>query len=153
MVSRSETPEGDRRGLVDRLTIQDLAILGLAGVALAHRRFPQPEPDRPLIPLEGLLVLALVALAVNLAGARRSSGRSPSSFQKYVKTGILSPGLAPRRRGRRGARTRAGGAHRGILGTGLHPGTLALLDMRQNRDAAPLRPRQGSSGPSGIVVR
>ena len=90
VVSRSETPGGERGGLSTGLALQNLALLGLAGVAFASRSFPQPEQNRPLIPLEGLLVLALVALAVNLAAARAIKQPIPSLIQKYVKTGILT---------------------------------------------------------------
>jgi 4-hydroxybenzoate polyprenyltransferase len=88
--SASETRTGETRGLMAGLTIQNLAILGLSAVAMAHRRFPQPAPDRPLIPLEGLLVLALVALAVNLAAVRAIQQPAPQTIQRAVKTGILS---------------------------------------------------------------
>jgi UbiA prenyltransferase family len=90
VVSRSETSGGVRGGLVAGLGLQDLALLGLAGVTLAHDRFPQPDFDRPLIPLEGLLVLALVALAVNSTAARAIEEPVPQLIQKTVKTGILS---------------------------------------------------------------
>ena len=82
--------EGDRRGLVAGLTLQDLALLGLAAAAMTHRRFPYPAPDRPLIPLEGLLVLALVAMVVNQAAAAAIKQPTPRSIQRTVKTGILS---------------------------------------------------------------
>ena len=101
VVSRSETSGGNRGGLVAGLALQDLALLGLAGVALCPSPLPAPDPDRPLIPLEGLLVLALVALAVNSPPPRAIRAADPQLIQKTVKTGILSPGLAPRRRGRR----------------------------------------------------
>jgi hypothetical protein len=90
VMSRSETSGGVRGGLVAGLGLQDLALLGLAGVTLAHDRFPQPDPERPLIPLEGLLVLALVALAVNSVGSRAIKEPIPELIQKSVKTGILS---------------------------------------------------------------
>jgi 4-hydroxybenzoate polyprenyltransferase len=90
VVSRSETSGGIRGGLVAGLGLQDLALLGLAGVTFAHNRFPQPDPERPLIPLEGLLVLALVALAVNSTAARAIKEPVPQLIQKTVKTGILS---------------------------------------------------------------
>ena len=44
----------------------------------------------PLIPLEGLLVLALVALAVNLAATRAIHRPQPAMVQKTVKAGIFS---------------------------------------------------------------
>ena len=90
VVSRSETRGEDRRGLITGLTLQDLALLALAGAAMAHRRFPAPPPDRPLIPLEGLLAFALVAMVLNQAAAAAIEQPSPQSFQKTVKTGILS---------------------------------------------------------------
>ena len=91
MVSRSETSGGNRGGLLTGLALQDLAILGLAGVALAHRRFPQPD----------------LGPAADPAGrpARSRPGRAggqprpppepssqpiPQLIQKTVKTGILT---------------------------------------------------------------
>src|SRR5439155_6838612 len=90
VVSRSETRADDPHGLMTGLTILNLALLGLAAAAMAHRHFPQPAPDRPLIPLEGILVLALVALAVNLAATGAIRLPMPRSVQNVVKTGILS---------------------------------------------------------------
>jgi 4-hydroxybenzoate polyprenyltransferase len=90
VISRSETHEGERRGLVAGLTILDLALVGLAAVALAHHRFPYPAPHRDLIPLEGLLVIALIAAVVNQAAAAAIRRPTPGSIQKTVKTGILS---------------------------------------------------------------
>lgn len=89
-ISRSETREGDRRGLIAGLTILDLALLGLAAVAMAHHSFPSPATDRPLIPLEGLLVIGLVALLVNQAAVAALKQPSPQTIQRTVKTGILS---------------------------------------------------------------
>jgi 4-hydroxybenzoate polyprenyltransferase len=62
----------------------------LAGAALSPRRFPAPLADPPVIPLEGLLVLVLVALVVNVAGSRALREPSPRYFQSAVKTGVLS---------------------------------------------------------------
>jgi 4-hydroxybenzoate polyprenyltransferase len=90
VVSRSEASGGSRGGLLVGVAIQNLAMLGLAGAALAPRRFPHPDLDRPLIPLEGLLVLALVALAVNLAAGRAIRDPTPALVQKTVKVGILA---------------------------------------------------------------
>jgi 4-hydroxybenzoate polyprenyltransferase len=72
------------------LTLQNLALLALAAVAMAHRRFPFPATDRPLIPLEGILVFGLVALVLNQTGGAGIQQPTPRSFQKVVKTGILS---------------------------------------------------------------
>ncbi len=90
VISRFETHEGDRRGLVAGLTILDLALLGLGAVALAHQRFPYPASGRPLIPLEGILAIALIALVVNQAATAAIKQPTPRSIQKTVKTGILS---------------------------------------------------------------
>jgi 4-hydroxybenzoate polyprenyltransferase len=90
VVSRSEVSGGNRAGLLTGLAMQNVALLGLAGVALAHRDFPHPDPDRPLIPLEGLLVLALVALAVNSSAARALKQPVPQLIQKYIKTTLLA---------------------------------------------------------------
>jgi len=90
VVSRSETSGENRGGLFAGLALQDLALVGLAGATLAHQRFPEPDLDQPLIPLEGLLVLALVALAVNASAARAIQQPIPVLIQNTVKTGILS---------------------------------------------------------------
>ncbi len=90
VVSRSETRGENRRGLVTGVTLQNLALLALAAAAMAHRRFPDPAPDRPLIPLEGLLVFGLVATVLNLAATAAIRQPTPGSVQKAVKTGILS---------------------------------------------------------------
>jgi hypothetical protein len=89
-ISRSETESGRTRNLLIGLTLQNLAIVGLMAVALQPRRFTYPLSDRPVIPLEGLLVLALVALAVDLAATRAIYQPVPAVIQKTVKTGILS---------------------------------------------------------------
>jgi 4-hydroxybenzoate polyprenyltransferase len=90
LVSRSEVAGGGRAGLLAGLGLQNLAILVLAGVALEPGRFPRPDPSRPLIPLEGILVLALVGLAISLKAARALKDPSPEHVQRTVKTGILS---------------------------------------------------------------
>ncbi len=89
-VSRSETESGRTRNLLAGLTVQNLALVGLMAVALLPRRFPRPEPGRPLIPLEGLLALVVVALVVNLTAIPAIYQPVPALIQKVVKTGILS---------------------------------------------------------------
>jgi 4-hydroxybenzoate polyprenyltransferase len=89
-ISRSETESGRTRNLILGLTIQNLALLGLMGVALQSRHFTNSPSDRPVIPLEGLLVLVLVALAVNQAATRAIYQPLPALIQKTVKTGIFS---------------------------------------------------------------
>lgn len=90
VISRSETHEGERLGLVAGLTVLDAALLGLAAVAMGHRWFPSPAIGRPLIPLEGLLVLGLIALLVNQAATAALKHPTPRAIQRTVKTGILS---------------------------------------------------------------
>jgi 4-hydroxybenzoate polyprenyltransferase len=89
-ISRSETRTGERQGLLAGLTMQNVAIVALASLALAHRRFPNADPGLPLIPLEGLLVLAVVAMAVNLAAMGALRQPTPQTIQAAVKTGILT---------------------------------------------------------------
>ncbi len=89
-ISRSETESGRTRNLLVGLTVQDLALIGLMAAALQPGKFPNPMPGRPLIPLEGLLVLALVALAVNLAATRAIHQPVPAVIQNTVKTAILA---------------------------------------------------------------
>jgi 4-hydroxybenzoate polyprenyltransferase len=90
VASRSEAKGGGRSWLVAALGIQLMAILALAGVGFSSDRFPNAVAQRPIIPLEGLFVLALVALALGLAAARAFEQPIPEHIQKYVKTGILS---------------------------------------------------------------
>ncbi len=90
VVSRTETSGGTRGGLLAGLALQDLAIVGLAGVALAHRQFPHSGSESPVIPLEGLLVLAVVALAVNLSASRALAEPIPQLIQKNIKTSLLA---------------------------------------------------------------
>jgi 4-hydroxybenzoate polyprenyltransferase len=90
VVSRSEASGGSRAGLAAGFAIENIALLGLCGVALSHNRFPQADLDRPLIPLEGLLVLAVVAMFVNLAASRAIKQPVPELIQRAVKIGILT---------------------------------------------------------------
>lgn len=89
-ISRSETESGRTGNLLVGLTVQDLALIGLMAAALQPGKYPNALPGRPLIPLEGLLVLALVALAVNLAATRAIYQPVPAVIQKAVRTGILA---------------------------------------------------------------
>jgi len=89
-ISRSETEAGQSRYLYVGLVLQNLAIVGLMAAALQPRKFPHPPLDHPIIPLEGLLVLVLVALVVNMAATRAIYQPMPVLIQKTVKTGILA---------------------------------------------------------------
>ena len=125
VISRSETRGENRRGLIAGLTLQNLALLGLRPSAMAHRRFPDPAPDRPLIPLEGLLVLALVAMVLNSAASAAieqptpGPSRKPSRRASSAWSGSTSDWSPPSRYRARGARRRA-------LVPGIHPRPLAL---------------------------
>jgi 4-hydroxybenzoate polyprenyltransferase len=90
VISRSETHEGERRGLIAGLTILDLALFSVAAAAMAHDHFPAPTPGRPLIPLEAILTIAVIGLVVNQAAARAIKQPAPPTIQRTVKTGILS---------------------------------------------------------------
>jgi 4-hydroxybenzoate polyprenyltransferase len=89
-ISRSETQTGERTNLLLGLAIQDLALLGLIAVALQPRGFPAPRSDAQIIPLEGLLVLSIVGLAVNQAATRAIARPLPPIIQRTVKVGILA---------------------------------------------------------------
>jgi 4-hydroxybenzoate polyprenyltransferase len=88
--SRSEAVGGARPLLVAGLLFQLVAILALAAVGFSGARFPAAGAGRPIIPLEGMLVLGLVALALSAAASRAIEHPVPERIQKYVKTGILS---------------------------------------------------------------
>jgi 4-hydroxybenzoate polyprenyltransferase len=89
-ISRSETETGQTKGLLGGLALQNIAILALAWAALGHRRFPLADAEQPLIPAEGLLVLLIVALVVNLSASRAIREPTSARFQSAVKTGIFS---------------------------------------------------------------
>ncbi len=133
IVQPIRTVGGARARAGRRPRLPDLAILALAGVAFRAQRFPNPSRDRPLIPLEGLLVLALVALAVSFAATRAIEQPVPGCIQQYIKTGILQPGVAARRRDRRACAAGARGSDRRALAAGIHPGPVALFDLKGAR--------------------
>jgi hypothetical protein len=89
-ISRSETETGEIRNLLAGLSLQNLAILGLLAAAFKPRAFPNPPPETPLLPLEGPLLLGLVALAVNVAATRAIHHPTPPHLQRTVTTGILA---------------------------------------------------------------
>jgi 4-hydroxybenzoate polyprenyltransferase len=90
-ISRSEAETGGRiGGIAAGMILQNAAILGLMAVALQPRRFASPLGDRPIVPLEGLLVLLVVAWVVNLATGRAIREPIPARMQGAVKTGVFS---------------------------------------------------------------
>ncbi len=89
-ISRSEVEEGRSRGVAAGMVIQDLAILGLFAAILRAATFPGAGSERPILPLEGLLVLGMVALIVNARVGRAWVEPTPKTIQMAVKTGVLS---------------------------------------------------------------
>lgn len=89
-ISRSEAFGGETRNLLVGLSLQNVAFLGLAAAALMPGYFPEPSASRPLLAVEGLLVLGMIAVVVNNAAARAIREPIPKYFQLAVKTGVLS---------------------------------------------------------------
>ncbi|MBX6315596.1 MAG: UbiA family prenyltransferase [Isosphaeraceae bacterium] len=89
-ISRSETETGRSGGVMGGMILQEAALIGLLAAALQARAFPRAGTDRPIVPLVGLLVLALVALVVNLADSRAVLRPEPATVQRAVKTGVLA---------------------------------------------------------------
>ena len=91
VVSRSETHEGDRRGLVAGLTLQDLALLGLAAARDGPSTLPAPRAGPPADPPRGITRVRPGRHGGQPGRRRRDqSSRRSRSIQKTVKTGILS---------------------------------------------------------------
>ncbi|GIW87007.1 MAG: hypothetical protein KatS3mg108_1331 [Isosphaeraceae bacterium] len=91
VASRAETSRGQSRPVAWGLVLQNVALLGLAlVVAGAGFGKPEPEMDAPRIRAEGLLVLALVALAVNRAAGPALMAPEPRTVMRLVRTGILA---------------------------------------------------------------
>jgi 4-hydroxybenzoate polyprenyltransferase len=88
-ISRSETQHGVQQGVLAGLLIENLAVLGLLGAAIAGR-FPALTTPRPIIPIEGLLVLVITLLIVDLAASRAVREPTPPRVQSAVKTGVFA---------------------------------------------------------------
>lgn len=89
-ISRSETESGRSAGSIAGLVLQDAALAGLMAASLRASAFPSSGEARPIVPLEGLLVLLLVGLVVNRATGTAVRDPTPSTLQRAVKTGVLS---------------------------------------------------------------
>jgi len=90
-ISRFEAETGRGRGAVAGMILQNFALLGVFAAALrVAGTVPRPDPGRPIVPPEGLLVLAVVALVVNLADGRAVREPGPATLQRAVKTGVLA---------------------------------------------------------------
>jgi len=90
LISRSEAGGGKTAGILAGLLVQNAAALGLLAASASGNWFPNPAAHRPILPLEGLAVLAIVILLVNLAGARALRDPVPERVQRAVKTGVLA---------------------------------------------------------------
>ncbi|WP_435018895.1 UbiA family prenyltransferase [Tundrisphaera sp. TA3] len=82
-ISRSEVETGQTRGLVGGLVLQNLAFAGLTAAFVMARA-------SEITLAVGLAVLTLVGLVVDRAGLRAYRDPVPATFQKAVKTGVLS---------------------------------------------------------------
>ncbi len=89
-ISRSEATGGRRALPAAGMALQNAALFGLLVASLRHGAFPGTGIDREIVPVEGLLILLLVALVVNLATGKAVRDPTPSSLQKAVKMGVLS---------------------------------------------------------------
>jgi 4-hydroxybenzoate polyprenyltransferase len=90
-ISRSETEPGRSGGVPAGMALQNFALLGLLAAALQCGRFPSPSGDTArVLPLEGILVILVVAWIANVAAARAIREPVPAVVQRAVKTGVLS---------------------------------------------------------------
>jgi 4-hydroxybenzoate polyprenyltransferase len=90
-ISRSETLPGRLAGPIFGWVLQNVGLLGLLAVALQARHFPVIGTHRPpIVPLEGLFVLLIVAGVVNSATGGAVREPVPARLQQAVKTGVLS---------------------------------------------------------------
>jgi 4-hydroxybenzoate polyprenyltransferase len=89
-ISRAEATGGGTSGIALGLALEEVGTLGLLAVALRPRAFPAPRAEAPVVSLEGLLVVLLVALVVSLAAARAIREPVPARVQHAVKTGVLA---------------------------------------------------------------
>jgi len=90
-ISRSETLSGRASGAIAGTTLQDIALLVFAAAAMGVLGpYPGASLGRPIVPIEGLLVLTITGLVVNLADSRAIREPSPQTLQHAVKTGVFS---------------------------------------------------------------
>lgn len=83
-ISRSEVETGQTRGLVAGLILQNLAFAGLLTVAFRVSDWPSASLGW------GEVLLIAVAIIVNRAGLDAYRRPIPQTFQRAVKTGVLS---------------------------------------------------------------
>jgi 4-hydroxybenzoate polyprenyltransferase len=89
-ISWAETDSGRTSVVLAGMTVQNVALIGLLAAALRPGWFPAPTPSRPIVPLEGLLILLVVAWIVNHAAGRAIRQPSPATIQRAVKTGVFA---------------------------------------------------------------
>jgi UbiA prenyltransferase family len=89
-ISRSEARGGGFASVGAGMLLQNVACLGLVAAALSPRSFPLPDLERPIIPIEGLVVLSIVLLVVNMGDGRALLEGTPLHLQRAVKTGVLA---------------------------------------------------------------
>ncbi len=89
-ISRSETEGGRTAGLHLGIALENLGLVAILGAALQAKGFPSPSASAAIVPLEGLLILALVAGVVNLANSRTVREPTPARYMNSVKTAVLS---------------------------------------------------------------
>jgi 4-hydroxybenzoate polyprenyltransferase len=89
-ISRSETSGGRTAGPIAGWVLQNVGIAGLIAAAFMGNRFPAVGPaSSPIVPLEGLLILLVVALLVNMATGLAVRDPAPFRLQDAVKTGVM----------------------------------------------------------------
>jgi len=90
LISRAEVSGGGCTLRMAGLVLQNLCLLSLVMLALGRAWFPQASPLNARPPLEGFVILALVALVVNWSALKAAARPTPERIQASVKTGILS---------------------------------------------------------------
>jgi 4-hydroxybenzoate polyprenyltransferase len=89
-ISRSEVLEGPAAETSLGLGLQVAAIAGLLVAGFRPSLFSAPPVARPVIPVEGLAILSLVAWSVVWAGAAALREQTGLARRKAVKTGVLA---------------------------------------------------------------
>ncbi len=89
-ISRDEVTSGRTRGVVLGMVLENLGMLGVAAAGLGVFALAGGGGSRPIVPIEGLLVLLVAAWIVNLADGRALREPTPGRLQAAVKTGVLS---------------------------------------------------------------
>ena len=149
-ISRSETETGRTGGAPGRAVAPESGVPGAGGRGAPADRSPGRGRSRPR-PARGLLVLLPVGFIVNRAGPAPTAEPVPSTFQRAVKTGVLSlVWLDVARRWRPRARPRPGRGR--ALDSGLPPGEVALLDLNHRARIAKIFEGNTPGPPEPLLV-